>query len=202
MYVLADFQERYEIAVRWLYSLLASDRRRSTSKTASGHGGVRKTDSTSSTNNNSLIKLETNDSTSTSMSLGDDGANADTPATTTALVPVTTTPSSASIGQMYENYTAILTSILSGLESALEPSDTLFSTFLVDLPYLPSCVFEALHRYCHNHDTRLLGLSSLRDLVLDRLPARQRALSMLLGNHLPACPFRVLLNMIYLCMSV
>jgi hypothetical protein len=178
MYVLADFQERYEIAIRWLYSLLAADTRRSKHHPhhrhraalplPSSHDREAVTDEDTQTNNNSGADNNSSDehdkATAITNGNGNDNDN------------------SHHNSNEYDNYTSILSSILSGLESALDPSDTLFSTFLVDIPYVPSCVYDTLARYCQQADTRALGLSSLRDLVLDRLPARKRALSMLLGR--------------------
>ncbi|OCF38750.1 symplekin, partial [Kwoniella heveanensis CBS 569] len=80
-----------------------------------------------------------------------------------------------------DSYSANLLTILNAYLPKIDAKDRSLSSFLADLPEIPSSVTSLLEDLCQDTDRNLVGFLALRDIVESRPPARKQALDTLLG---------------------
>ncbi|WVF65302.1 hypothetical protein IAT40_000026 [Kwoniella sp. CBS 6097] len=80
-----------------------------------------------------------------------------------------------------DSYSTNLLFILNAYLPKIDAKDRSLSTFLSDLPEIPSSVISLLEDLCQDTDRNLVGFLALRDIVESRPPARKEALDALLG---------------------
>eukprot|EP00299_Pterocystis_sp_00344_P018327 c9154_g1_i2.p1 GENE.c9154_g1_i2~~c9154_g1_i2.p1 ORF type:complete len:1130 (+),score=273.55 c9154_g1_i2:490-3390(+) len=79
------------------------------------------------------------------------------------------------------NYSRLLKRMMEAMKQHLSPRDASFTKFLLEIPMLSSWAFNQVLSYCHDEQRTILGLSTLRDLALQRPAWRHRAMSHILS---------------------
>ncbi len=171
-YILRDIPTRYEVAVRWIITLLVQAKQEYARDRA--------------------VKLEMDEEDEQheekeqKMKQEQDGATtnaSDTSSTSTAVAVLPDHPSPT----LYPPhgtpaYTHAVACLIRGMESLPPPHDKLYSYFVLDVPILTDAVYESIESMCTSvmeedaTATRAkitVGLQALRDLVMQRLPARK-----------------------------
>lgn len=79
--------------------------------------------------------------------------------------------------------THVLNAMRDGLDSipGLDPKDRTFTRFLVEIPELDSMVLDRIRDYCTNPEHRMLGVATLRDLMIFRPAVRSQCGDILLS---------------------
>ena len=78
-------------------------------------------------------------------------------------------------------YATLFAKAMARLPEVLDDTDKAFTQFLTSLPFLPNAAFDILQAYCEHPDRITLGLSTLRDLIVQRPTSRETALQLVLS---------------------
>ena len=201
-FVSADFESRYEVMMRFLYSMASSDCLSICDTVAaapsvalgaaiattdqlsdmSTSSPVASTDMDSSSSSSSPVSADSSPESSSSMS---SSSSSPSPASNTGAFSLSSTslPAPAPTSAQHR-YKGLVEMLLRNIEEKHKSADpAFFSRFLLDLPILTPEALDRVQRYCHDADQRLIasGLTALRDLILERPPFRRQAMLLLLS---------------------
>ncbi|XP_062501066.1 symplekin-like isoform X2 [Corticium candelabrum] len=79
-----------------------------------------------------------------------------------------------------EKYDKTVTDLLAAMRDQLDPKDKMFTRLLLDLPRIPPVVLDIIRSYCEDEDRVVLGVATMRDLILTRPAVQEQFLGILL----------------------
>eukprot|EP01134_Creolimax_fragrantissima_P002552 CFRG2552T1 len=81
---------------------------------------------------------------------------------------------------VYARFDYFLEQAVEACKEKLTPKDRLFTRLILEAPRITPRVLEIVKEYCHSLEYSMLGVATLRDLIVHRVPDRLRALQLLL----------------------
>jgi symplekin len=79
-----------------------------------------------------------------------------------------------------EKYDKTVSSMLTAMKNQLDAKDKVFTRLLLDLPRIPPVVLDIIRSYCEDEDRVVIGVATLRDLILTRPAIQEQFLAVLL----------------------